>query len=553
MNLYDKKAGFIIIFLVIFVLILSLNYYQDNKVSKEIEKKLTINQSVISVMNQKQILLSSSLYNFYENRKFSSVWVDEYLKLPGEEFIDILNNAEKEGLRPQDYYLDTINLLIDKIYSIEKKSKYEYLAKLDILLTEAYFNYCSDLLTGKTASQIIEGIWTNEVEKETEIINLLEASIQTNDIRESLSSLTPQHQGYYKMRSALLWYRIIEKEGGWPVIPGGPILKKGDLDERVSVLRKRLAITGDLVNQDFIVNKNYYDDTLEKAVRRFQYRQGLIIDGIVGESTRNELNIPVEERVKQLEINMERWRWLPEELGSKYVLVNIADFKLDVVENNQKVMSMKAIVGSENRRTPVFSNQITYVVLNPYWYIPNSIAVRDKLPLIKDNIDYLKEHNIRVFQVNGNQTRELKPESINWSELAADNFELLLRQEPGPDNALGRVKFMFPNKYNVYLHDTPIRELFDYSSRSFSSGCIRLEKPLELAEYLLNEQEDWNREKILQVIETGKEEIIYLKEPVTVHLLYWTAWVDKTGMVLFRKDIYRRDETLREIMYQNNN
>jgi len=279
-------------------------------------------------------------------------------------------------------------------------------------------------------------------------------------------------------------------------------------------------------------------------------RHGLDVDGVVGSATLDALNVPVEKRVRQLIVNMERWRWLPQDLGKRYILVNIADFELDVVENSQPLMTMRVIVGRDYRRTPVFSDNMTYLVLSPYWHVPTAIAVQDILPKIQQEPGYLAKQNIRVFRGWGAETREIDPRTVNWSHVTAANFSYRLRQEPGPMNALGRVKFMFPNKFNVYLHDTPAQELFAKPERTFSSGCIRIEKPIELAEYLLQSDAKWTREKILAVADKRIEQTVRLPEPMPIHLLYWTAWADEDRTVQFRADVYARDGKLYEALIE---
>jgi len=287
-----------------------------------------------------------------------------------------------------------------------------------------------------------------------------------------------------------------------------------------------------------------FDSELEEALRKFQYRNGLDMDGIVGAATFATLNVPVEDCLNQIRVNMERWRWLSEDLGRRHIIVNIADFKLDVFENHRSVMTMRVVVGTKYRRTPVFSDKMTYLVLCPYWHIPRKIALQDKIPLISKDIDYFDQQKIKVLEGWGAETKEIDPKTIDWTNVSSGNFSFRFRQDPGPLNALGRVKFMFPNKFNVYLHDTPSRELFVKSARTFSSGCIRIEKPIELAEYLLRHDPNWTFEHIQNAIKTNREQTVILPEPFDVHLLYWTTWVDDEGSIHFRNDIYKRDERL---------
>ncbi len=254
--------------------------------------------------------------------------------------------------------------------------------------------------------------------------------------------------------------------------------------------------------------------------------------------------MPVEDRIRQLEVNLERWRWLPQDLGRRHILINIANFQLDIIENGETLKSMRVVVGKSYRRTPVFSHKRTYLVLSPYWHVPHNIAVHDKLPLIQKDSNYLVEQRIRVFDGWGANAQEIDPRTVDWAQVDARTFAFRLRQDPGPWNALGGIKFMFPNRFNVYLHDTPSKELFGKTSRTFSSGCIRVEKPIDFAEYVLQGDSQWTREKIVSAMNTDVEQTIQLPEPITVHVLYWTAWVDENRTIQFRRDIYGRDELL---------
>lgn len=330
-------------------------------------------------------------------------------------------------------------------------------------------------------------------------------------------------------------------------MPDGPKMQRGDGGERVQALRNRLKATGELsFLEEF--NKDFYDVALEEAVKKYQFRNGLEIDGIVGTATRSALNVPVEDRINQIRVNMERWRWLPEDLGHRYILVNIADFTLGVFENSQSVMTMRVVVGTKYRRTPVFSSKMSYLVLCPFWHIPHKLAVEDKIPLILKDINYLEKQKIKVLQGWGSESKEIDPHTIDWSNVLSENFPYRLRQDPGPLNALGHVKFMFPNKFNVYLHDTPSREHFSKSLRSFSSGCIRIEKPMDLAVYLLRSDPKWTLENIQKTIDENQEQTVIIPEPIDIHLLYWTSWVESDGVIHYRNDIYNRDERLRKAL-----
>ena len=281
---------------------------------------------------------------------------------------------------------------------------------------------------------------------------------------------------------------------------------------------------------------------MSEAVRRFQLRHGLEVDGAVDSATLAALNVPVAARVEQIRINLERWRWLPQDLGRRHILVNIPAFELVVVEDAKPVLDMRVVVGREYRRTPVFTGRMTYLVLNPYWHVPRSIAVIDKLPVLQKNVGYLAEQRMRVFRESGGGREEVAPATVDWGSLSRTSFPFQLRQDPGPLNALGQVKFMFPNQFNVYLHDTPSRELFAPAARSFSSGCIRLEHPMQLAIDLLRGT-SWTPDAIQRALEDRQDLAITLPEAVPVYLQYWTAWSGE-DLIHLRPDIYDRDRLL---------
>jgi murein L,D-transpeptidase YcbB/YkuD len=374
---------------------------------------------------------------------------------------------------------------------------------------------------------------------------VLQNAMNFGNIYESLRSLWPKHEGYVRLFETFNQYRLLLENGAkWPLVPPGPKMELGDRNDRVAMLRARLADEPELQGEFLAGETDLFDNSLEMAVMDFQNRHGLDVDGIVGRATLAALNTSLEEKVERIRLNLERWRWIPEDLGVRNVQVNIANFHLKVVEQEQTVLEMKIIVGKDYRKTPVFSDKIYYMVLNPSWNVPRSIAIKDKLPLIRKNPGYLVQQKMRVYSSWKPDAREINPYNIDWRTVTESNFRYRLRQEPGPNNALGRIKFMFPNRFNVYLHDTPSRELFNKTSRTFSSGCIRIQKPEELALYLLKDDPGWTPEKFRKTLDTMKEQSIRLPSPVPVHLLYWTVFVDDDGVVQFRNDIYGRDAQL---------
>lgn len=507
--------------------------------------KITVGEELIHA--------SVMLPRFYERRIYRPAWSDGHGPLPQvEALIKAINEADRDGLRPSDYHLAKIEATLREVRQNQRKKKQlepRRLVDLDLLCTDTFLLYGSHLLAGRIHPETIDPEW-HANRRQVDLAGLLQTALDSNQIEKVLRGLLPPHPGYASLCQALARYRDTASRGGWSMIPAGPKMRRGDRGERVVAARNRLIAAGDLASR--LSNEaDLFDGALEEAVRRFQNRHGLEVDGVIGPMTLAALNVPVEERVRQIEVNLERWRWLPEDLGQRYILVNIANFELEVVEKGQPVMIMQVVVGKPYRRTPVFSDKMTYLVLSPYWHIPPSIAVKDKLPLIRKDHTYLATHDIKVFQGWGAETREIDPQTIDWSKVTAKDFNYRLRQEPGPLNALGQVKFMFPNKFNVYLHDTPSRELFGKTVRTFSSGCIRIEKPIELAEYLLRGDAKWSRENILAAIDRRVEQTVRLPEPMSVHLLYWTAWANEEGSIQFRGDIYGRDQLLDKALREN--
>lgn len=349
-----------------------------------------------------------------------------------------------------------------------------------------------------------------------------------------------ESSGYSALTKYLLKYRKIAERGGWPAVSRGTSLKMGDRSDRVVELRRRLMFTDDISGKAE-TDESLFDEELHNAVIRFQKMHGLKVDGVVGRETVRALNAPVEMRISQMEINLERFKALSKDLGERYICINIADFELKVIEHGNSVMSMKVIVGKQYWNSPLFTSELTHIVFNPSWYVPTSIAVEEILPKIKEKPDYPNKEGIKVFSKEKNRLKEISTASINWADVTAENFRYKLVQVPGIKNPLGKLKFLFPNEYFVYLHDTPAKVLFEKSSRAFSHGCIRIEKPVELAEYLFRDDPSWTPERISAMIERGKEVKVPLPAPVTIHILYLTAWVDEENVLQFRDDIYGRD------------
>jgi murein L,D-transpeptidase YcbB/YkuD len=493
-----------------------------------------------------------ALVRFYENRGFRPLWFGKDGPLPQvDRLLQVIHRAERQGIKPIGYHLSSITPLLAEIGRPEAHDQPQSLrawSDLELLLTDASLTYGAHVLTGRINPHDLKEAWFGERSR-VDLVSALQQASETDRVAEFLENLRPTHAGYAALQQTLAWYRDIAARGGWPVIPDGPKLQRGDHGPRVTALKRRLQLTADLDHASEGAN-GVFDAAIEHGLRRFQERHGLDADGTVGASTLAALNVPVEARIRQIELNMERWRWLPQTLGERYILVNIANFALDVVERGRSVLAMRVVVGKPARRTPFFSAEMTYLVLNPHWSVPPTIAIQDKLPLIRRDPGYVARQNFKLYRHGEGGAIRVDPRSVDWSSVSARNFPYQLRQDPGPRNALGRVKFMFPNPYHVYLHDTPARELFAKTERAFSSGCIRLESPMELADYLFRDDPHWPRQKLVASSKRGSEQMVQLPMGIPVHLLYWTAWTNEDGVVHFRKDIYDRDKVLEKALLE---
>jgi murein L,D-transpeptidase YcbB/YkuD len=451
---------------------------------------------------------------FYANRAYQPAWTDPKA---ADELIQAIRGSEADGLLPEDYHLASIEKLRQQG---QGQASSEQAAALDLLMTDALFRYSHHLLYGKVNPQsLFPDFSLSRTGLNIDLPAAGQGAINTAQISAWLDALRPKNPYYSDLMQALANYRTIAAQGGWPSIPPGSGLKKGNKDRRLPVLRQRLAIMGDLdarlpANQPLV-----YDEATVQAVRRFQTRHSLKASGVVDGATIEALNMPVEQRIDQIRVNLERARWvLRDPAGKNQVVINIASFKLDFADAAGGHWDTKVVVGEPYRKTPVIESQIDTITFNPPWNVPQSIAESEILPKIKNNPGYLRAHHFRL-------------ESRN---------PLQIVQEPGPGNSLGRIKFVFPNSYDVYLHDTPNQELFGETSRTFSHGCIRMQNARQLAVLLLNEPE-WTSEKIRRVTKSRKTVSKKLKEPVPIAVVYRTVQLIPGGGLGFLRDVYERD------------
>lgn len=483
------------------------------------------------------------LPRFYEERLYQPAWIDgPHLPL-ARDLVRALEESEREGLRPEHYHLQALKSLLEEMRRTTPVP-HQLLGDLELLLTDAFLIFGAHLVSGRVDPATFDPEWA-AARREVDLVAALRRAIDERRPRDALQELLPTNPGYTKLRQGLARYRELDP---WDLIPAEPIpLESGD--PRVSALRLRLRASGDLAApasgpRAMEESSLDLDPELDRAIRAFQRRHGLGDDGVVGSRTLEALNVPLSKRVQQIRLNLERWRWLPRELGPRHVLVDIPAFSLQVVEGSSEVLRMRVVVGRAYRRTPVMSDLIRYLVLNPAWEIPPRLAVQDKLPAIRKDPGYLAAQGIQVFSGWGRDEKEIDPATIDWQALGPKSFPYRLRQAPGPLNALGTVKFMFPNPFQVYLHDTPTKSHFNRPERAASSGCIRVEKPLELTEYLLRGAPGWSLATIQQVLDSGETRTVPLPERIPVHLQYWTATADAEGVVQFRTDVYDRDSAL---------
>ena len=512
-------------------------------------------QSAVLNVGGYGLTLIDETLSFYRQRDFAAAWtLRQALGDQARRLLKVLQAAQQEGLRPEEYHVKTIALLAEQLSIFHGQgisAEPLQLARLDILLTDAYLRYAGDVTGGRVeADKVYPKEWRNPP-RNGNLIETLQSSLESGQAVKALQDMLPDDPEYQRLRDTLATYRKLATEGGWPQLPEGQLLRLGQSDWRVPWLRQHLIQTGDLT--DFNPSMEWeFDEATVDALARFQKRHDLKVDGALGPETLGALNLSVEERIRQIEVNLERWRWLPRNLGQRYLVVNVADFSLEVIEGGEAVLAMPVVVGTDYRRTPVFSSTMRYLDFAPYWNVPYTILKEDKLPLIKENLNFIASHHYEIVTRRNRLIQPIGPETVDWEGVTAETFPGMLRQKPGPWNALGQVKFMFPNKFHIYLHDTPSRHLFDRKRRSYSSGCIRVKRPFDLAVYLLQDQEGWDAQRIEEAMEGDETLRVLLDDPLPVHILYRTAWVDREGRLQLRNDIYDRDAALYTALRRHN-
>ena len=469
----------------------------------------------------------------YQRRGFARAWTDAAARA---DLLRAVTDSYGDGLEPEDYLKTPLESARARAEAPD--ATLDAWVEYDLLLTDALARLLYHLIFGKVDPRDFDAHWnfTRDVGRQDPAA-FLQQVIDSKQVYDRIEAQKPQHRMYTALHAELATLREQAAHGGFPKLALGPTLERGAHDPRVAALRASLEARGDLAHAD-TPDPQAFDDALAAAVASFQQRHGLDADGRVGPATQRALDVPIDARITEVRVNLERGRWLLHDLAPTFVVVNVAGYQVYYIRDGELTWSGRAVVGKPYRETPLFRSKMTYLVLNPTWTVPPTILAQDVLPAMRRDRGYLERKGLRVIDGRG---AVVPTSSIDWAHATPKNFRYLLRQDPGPDNALGRVKFMFPNSYSVYLHDTPTRSLFEKSERAASSGCIRIENPLDLATLLLDGQPGWDRAGIDRAIADGKTQTVTLAKPVPVLLTYWTAWVGRDGTLQFRDDVYGRD------------
>lgn len=505
--------------------------------STAITAALTLSEAPVFVGREREgQRLWALTRQFYQKRGNAPAWIEDRKPRPQmDELIGALQRADRDGLDPALYNASVLHarrVEAGRGFLSSKGFDEGEAANLDVWLTYLYLQYASDLTNGLGNLAHADPAWQIR-DKKTDPLAQLEEALKHDRVARSLEESAPRHTQYTALRDALARYREIDQRGGWPALPGQLKLKPGQASSAVSLLAHRLAVTGDFAGTRK-EDATTYDAELQEAVKRFQRRHGIEPDGVVSAATVAQMNVPASQRVQQLRLNLERWRWLPADPGDRYILVNLPEYRLEVWDHGKVPLSMRVVVGKKDSPTPIFNDDMTYLVFAPYWNVPADIVKNETVPQALRDPAFLQRTNMEVLDKGGSP---VDPSSIDTEKMGDYRF----RQRPGASNSLGLVKFMFPNQFNVYLHDTPADSLFARATRSFSHGCVRLEQPDKLAHYVLADQPSWTPERIAAAMHNAEETTVKLTHALPVYLGYWTARISADGILQFRDDVYGID------------
>ena len=486
-----------------------------------------------------QALPNQSVLEAYKNRGYDPIWIkDKKINMSIYKLIDILEQSYTHGLNPIHYHTGII-----KEYLTLKQPTPQQLAEMDVIATIALTSYAHDLSNGRYEPQLIDPNWQLDAPNNN-WKDLLYIDSAT-DMVNSLPLLAPRSPQYQVLQKWLVYYQDLAQKEKDIFVNAGVPLSAGDEGPRVAQLRARLVQLGDIRFSTRKVNEEEFDSRLKEALMRFQYRHHIMADGAAGSKTIEMLNVPLETRAKQISYNLERWRWLPSELEANRIWVDLTDYTVNLHLNGE-LTSMKAVIGKPDRKTPVFKGLMTYMVTNPTWRVPHRIARENLLPKLQADPNYLIKHGYKVYSSWGIGAKELDSTQINWKAIDEDKLAYRFEQEPDEGNALGQYKFMFPNKNEIYLHDTPAKHLFREENRAFSSGCVRLENPVEFAREITKGSKQYN--DMNNSLKNGSNTVITLPTYIPVYLVYFTVVPNANGMLEFRSDVYDRDTLMEEAM-----
>ncbi len=523
--------------LLVLGVILWLVFSKKPELDGEIRSKLEADSEELLTVTDVSLKSSPEIREFYKNRDYMEAWsANGKLTNLAEDMIAGIKEVKYDGLNPNDYHLETIETLWASVSKNRKST--DGLVAIDLLLTDSFFRLSHDLDVGKIDPTDLKSEWELPLDTpKVSYLELLESSLQKRSIRSALENVAPKLDMYQKGREVM---RSLEEKASsdtlaWEKVNLDKSLKVGDSHPAIPGLRSRLVFWGSLEPYE-VENEALFDSKMEEGLKDYQYAHGMEPDGAIGNLTMESLNNSPARLMEIAAVNLERMRWMPDTLlDGELILVNVANFQLDYLNKKDTVLSAKVIVGKEYNESPVFSADMSYIAFSPYWNIPESIVKDEIIPAVKKNKKYLDEKGMEVVDGSGNP---ISSKSIDWS---ADPFPYLVRQKPGGSNSLGLVKFMFPNKHNVYIHDTPARSLFDLESRALSHGCIRVQDPVKFAEILLKDDPEWSLEKINEAMDQEEEKKVNLKEHIPVVIFYLTFWADSDGGAHFKSDIYGRD------------
>ncbi len=486
---------------------------------------------------------------FYEEHSHEAVWLEEGRPSGRvEELLGAIDGVTADGLSPETYGPDALRRLAQ-----QASQGTDAAAQAELALSQTFLTLVEHLGSGRLDPDRADTPWYIE-NPSPDLAAALAEIAGGAGVRPTLEAARPVHDGYERLRQGLERYRAIADAGGWPQVPEGQVLNPGDTAprERIEALVARLQPEG-FLPEGYTPSppegaagdgsgELLYDEQLSDAVGRFQGRYGIVVDGLVGPETLGAMNLSAAERVERIAINLERWRWLPDDLGQRHVRVDVPGFEVRAYDGGEPALSMKVVVGKEGAGTPSFSDRMTHAIINPYWNVPHSITVSEILPQARQEPVYLEENDYEIVTGWGNDAEVVGASATAFANL--ESGEWRIRERSGPGNALGQIKFMFPNEHNIYLHDTPAEHLFEEDVRAFSHGCIRLERPFELGGWLFGPSSEWSASRLRQAVDSGERQRVDLPEEIPVYLLYWTARASEDGTVHFRTDLYGHDETL---------